>query len=95
MATERAIVWLQSTSDITGLSQMLCRRTRGAPYGDAFLAAQAAGLAQPADIDLWNPVDGQVQPDPDAAALYDELYRVYRNLYERTRDLMAALAGVP
>ena len=87
-------VWLQTTSDIVGQPQALCRRSRGAAYGDAFLAARAVGAAVDGDIDLWNPVDGEVTPDRDAVALYDGLYGVYRGVYDRTRDLMVALGAV-
>ncbi len=44
--TQNAL-WLQATSDLTGLDQTLCRVTTGATYGDAFLAAVAVGGGQP------------------------------------------------
>ena len=36
-------VWSQATSDISGMPQTVCRKTVGACYGDAFLAALAVG----------------------------------------------------
>ena len=36
-------LWLQTTSDITGVDQTVRQKTVGASYGDAFLAALAIG----------------------------------------------------
>lgn len=81
--------WMQATSDMTGLDQSVCRITTGASYGDAFLAALAVGLASPGDIATWNPVDRIIPAQSHAA--YETQYPVFLQLYERTRDLMAAL----
>lgn len=78
--------WLQATSDLTGLPQELRRVTLGASYGDAFLAALALGTASPEDIDAWNPPERAVEPREVPA--YARSYRVFRELYERTKDLM-------
>jgi xylulokinase len=81
--------WAQATSDLTGLDQSLCRVTTGAAYGDAFLAALAVGAVAPGDIAAWNPEVRRI------AAVrvpeYERLYPLYRALYDRTADLMAAL----
>jgi xylulokinase len=84
-------VWGQATSDASGLSQVLREKTIGASYGDAFLAALAIGDVQPGDIRDWNPVDHQITPDAGLAELYARRYRVFRELYERNKDLMRAL----
>jgi len=81
--------WSQATSDICGMSQIVRRRTIGAAYGDAFLCAVATGHAKPGDIDEWNPVEREIEPDPEYRDVYDRRYRVFRELYGRTRDLMA------
>ncbi|RMH50981.1 MAG: carbohydrate kinase [Alphaproteobacteria bacterium] len=78
-------VWLQATSDIARLPQALCERTVGASYGDAFLAALAAGLAEPGDIDGWNPVRQQVSPE--AHDVYPRQHALFRRLYEQTKDI--------
>jgi xylulokinase len=62
----------------------------GASYGAAFLAAQLVG---PASIDDWNPVQETVTPRPEVAAQYEELYRLYRDLYPQTADTVHALAA--
>jgi xylulokinase len=86
----QAALWTQIVSDVTGQPQQLPRETVGASYGDALLAAIAAGLATP-DTD-WNPVARMVEPDVTTAGVYDELYPVYRRLYESTREVAHELA---
>jgi xylulokinase len=81
--------WLQATSDLTGLPQELRRVTLGASYGDAFLAALALGAVSPEAIDDWNPPERTVEPRHVPA--YTRAYPIFRELYERTRDLMPRL----
>ncbi len=83
----RNALWLQATSDMTGLPQVVANKTVGASYGDAFLAAVAIGAATRGDIARWNPPARQVTPQPDPAL--DAGYRRFRALYEATRGLMA------
>lgn len=81
-------VWSQSTSDVCGFSQQICGKTMGASYGDAFLAALALGDVGSSDIAAWNPVARELKPENDLSGTYDRQYRVYRALYDNTRDLM-------
>ena len=81
--------WSQATSDLTGLPQIVRAVTTGASYGDAFLAALAVGAVGPEGIDTWNPVARRIEPVERAE--YTRLYPIFRALYDRTRDLMAAL----
>ncbi len=79
-------LWMQIVSDITGLPQFLPRQTIGASYGDAFLAGLATGLV-PNRSDLaahWVSIDEIIEPQPANAGLYEDLYAVYRRLYEQT-----------
>jgi xylulokinase len=85
----RNAVWLQATSDIGGVAQEVCGTTLGAAYGDAFLAACAAGLAAPADIDRWNPPVRRLDPVRHAAQARQ--YPLFRALYAATRDIAHAL----
>jgi xylulokinase len=81
-------VWAQATSDITGLRQIVRAKTLGASYGDALLAAIAVGDANADAIEGWNAVEREFVPDPATAEIYHRQYRVFRELYPRTRDLM-------
>lgn len=83
-------LWTQVVSDITGRDQDIPVRTIGASYGGALLAARAVGEA---DIDAWNPVTDVRHPDPGTAAAYDQRYRLYRELYAGTADIVHALAA--
>jgi xylulokinase len=82
-------LWTQIVSDVTGLTQEVRTHTIGASYGSARLAAAAAGL----DTAGWNPVVCEIAPDAALAADYDELYALYRQLYESTADIVHALAA--
>jgi xylulokinase len=81
--------WTQIVSDVTQLRQLVPATTVGAAYGDALLAATAAGLTAP-DAD-WTRDATVVEPRPEAAAAYDRLYGVYRDAYTATRPLMDRL----
>ncbi|MDH3452616.1 MAG: FGGY-family carbohydrate kinase, partial [Gammaproteobacteria bacterium] len=47
-------IWCQSTSDICSVDQIVCEKTLGASFGDAFLAAVAVGSAAIDDVADWN-----------------------------------------
>lgn len=81
-------VWAQATSDISGKTQIVRRKTVGASYGDAFLAAYAVGDVKIDAIRDWNPVAYALEPRGEYAALYREKYSIFREVYERNRDLM-------
>jgi xylulokinase len=82
-------VWLQATSDLGRVSQVVREKTIGASYGDAFLAAVAVGRVGPDEIEAWNPIAGTVEPE--AVPAYERQYPVWRRLYEATRDISRAL----
>ncbi len=82
-------VWMQATSDLAGVSQLVREKTVGASYGDAFLAAVAVGSATTDQIEAWNPVVRTVAPDHVPA--YDRQYRLWKALYQQTRDSSRAL----
>ncbi|MDU8942797.1 FGGY-family carbohydrate kinase [Ovoidimarina sediminis] len=84
-------VWLRATSDITGLTQIVCDKTVGASYGDAFLAACAVGAAEPGDIDRWNPPAREVPPEDHPA--YATQFALFKKLYRDTKDIAHALKG--
>jgi xylulokinase len=77
----------QITSDVAALPQDLPTLTIGASYGDARMGADALGV----DTSGWNPVAERIEPDPETAPLYDDLYGVYRRTYVALRDEMHRL----
>ncbi|MFT7595206.1 MAG: xylulokinase [Paracoccaceae bacterium] len=84
-------LWLHATSDVSGLDQIICEKTMGASYGNAFLAAVAIGQAEPGDIECWNPVNSRIDAQHHPA--YDRNYRLFRRLYEQTKDIAAELSA--
>lgn len=87
-------VWLQACSDVTGMAQEVPERTYGAAYGDAYLAGYAAGLftdSKPLK-QQWVKIARVIEPNRENAALYDELYGIYRRLYQQTQHEMVKLA---
>jgi xylulokinase len=84
-------VWPQAVSDISGMAQTVCRNSVGASYGDAFLAALGVGDVSKRDILTWNPEERRIKPDRKNRPVYERRYKVFRQLYERNRDLMAEL----
>jgi xylulokinase len=82
-------LWTRIVSDVTGLPQVIPSQTIGASYGAAFLAAATQG---PVDIDEWNPPARTQEPDRALTGEYDELYELYRGLYEATRPTVHTLA---
>ena len=82
-------VWRQATSDIGGVDQIVCEKTVGASYGDAFMAALATGAVELSDIGRWNPVASTISAA--SSAVHDERHGQFRRLYEQTKDIAAAL----
>lgn len=82
-------LWLQATSDITGLDQLICDKTMGASYGDAFLAALAIGQVKRDDIQSWNPVTNSIKAQ--GHPIFDKSYKLFRRLYEQTKDIAKEL----
>ncbi len=83
-------IWLQATSDISGIRQTLCEKIIGASYGDAFMAACTLGMAEPEDIDRWNPVAREVEPVESVD--YAQQFALFKWLYQQTKDLAHALS---
>lgn len=84
-------VWLQSVSDISGVSQQLTRHSFGAAFGDAFLAALAVGATEKEDIKLWNPITREVHPEP--SEILQRQYNLSRDLYDATKEIAHRLSG--
>lgn len=84
-----AQLWVQIVSDACGEPQLVPRQTIGACYGDALLAAAAAGLIDPSTD--WTETSRVVEPHASLKPAYDKLYGVYRDLYPATRPLIKRL----
>ena len=85
------LIWSQTTSDVSGLNQILRKKTIGASYGDAFLSACTIGELKKDDINKWNELEYEIIADKRNRAIYDKGYSLFRDLYENTKDLMKKL----
>jgi len=83
-------LWLQVTSDITGLNQVVCRQSIGASYGDAFLSAMAIGLVNRSDIPQWNPALKNIEALSNA--VHERNHTLFRRLYDQTKDIAKELS---
>jgi len=83
-------LWLQATSDASAVDQLVCKKTVGASYGNAFLARMAIGEAQIEDIVDWNPVAARVIAKEDPA--YARGFGLFKKLYISTRHIAEALS---
>ncbi|MBX3070329.1 MAG: FGGY-family carbohydrate kinase [Thermomicrobiales bacterium] len=86
-------VWMQIVSDVCEVPQVLPNQTIGACYGDAFLAGLASGvLPNRAALSDWVTVREVIEPRAEHAALYGELYALYRELQTQTEGVLHALS---
>ncbi len=87
-------LWLQIVSDITGLEQNVPETTIGASYGNAYLAGVGSGIFDGFDTltHEWVHVRDTVTPNSANTAVYDYLYRIYRDMYPALKEPMRRLA---
>lgn len=83
-------LWLQATSDFSGIDQIVCSVTTGASFGNAFLARLALGEVEKGDIETWNPASRVVEAHDHAA--YTRQYPMFKALYQQTKDIAHKLA---
>jgi xylulokinase len=89
----RSALWRQIVADVTGKTVVACREAETTSLGAGIQAAASAGwhgsLLQAAEA--MSGVGARHTPDAAAAARYDELFAVYREIYPRTAPLHQAL----
>ena len=89
----RSALWKRVTADVLGLplEQIACHP--GSSLGAAFVAGKGVGIfGEWGEIERFIQVSGIVEPDPLVRSRYETLFEVYRELYERNRDLFPVLA---
>ena len=85
----------QIITDIMGTPQDYMSKVSGAPVTDAFLAGLGVGIFKDIkEIKNWVQFDAENIPDPSCQEIYRKLYRVYRNIYDKTKDDMHTLADL-
>ncbi len=79
-------LWRQITSDVLGLPVYhLTRGHTGSAYGVAYVAGVAAGFWDWSFIEQVVSVNTVHEPDGSAHSRYQELYRIYREIYPHLR----------
>ena len=93
----RSGVWNQIKADILQRPIVLPAASSGAAMGDAIVAAAAAGLYPSVEEAVAHMVTAGAtyHPRPEHAALYDELYAIFRDLYPTLRPNFHRLGALP
>lgn len=93
----RSAVWSQIKADVLQRPISLPSAAAGAAMGDAIVAAAGAGIygSVPEAVAHMVAPGPQYQPRAEVAALYDDLYQVYRSLYPALRTEFGRLAAIP
>jgi len=85
----KSSAWNSIFADITGYKMRQVSSLVEAPFGDAFLAGLGVGLIdRPEKIKEWVKFREPINPDPNNREIYEKSYALFRQLYERTKDLM-------
>ena len=85
--------WMQIIANIADVNVRIPQGISGAAYGDAILAGIGVGLYEDASqARIWDEAALNLKPDHSDAEVYNRLYKVYRGLYERTKDLLPLIS---
>ncbi len=90
----RSPLWNQIKADVLGLPIVLPRTSVGAPFGDAILVGLGLGLYPDVQRALHDMIQVQTRYEPDSEhhAKYDQLYPIFRSIYEHLRPDFDRLA---
>ena len=82
-------LWNQINADITGRPQYLLQCNEAASLGAAILASIGTGIHSNVfeACDRMVTPTGVIQPDPDNQGVYEAGYRLYQQVYQRSKDL--------
>ena len=85
-------LWMQIVADVCRKELIIPEQQIGASYGDAFLAAVGVGLFNDlSEIRQWIGTKETVKPNREIGSAYDINYRIFRDLYTNTKNLMHEL----
>ncbi|MDP1714920.1 MAG: FGGY-family carbohydrate kinase [Anaerolineales bacterium] len=85
-------LWMQIVADVCQVELAIPEQQIGASYGDAFLAATGIGLFKDlSQIKQWVRIKEIVRPNPEIYNAYEVNYRIYRDLYKSTKQIMHEL----
>jgi xylulokinase len=88
----RSALWKQITADVLGISLEEVADHPGSSLGAAFIAGMGTGQFQEwAEIERFIRVSSVVKPNPTAHERYQELFRLYRGIYESLKEKFPVL----
>jgi xylulokinase len=83
-----SLLWRQVTADVLGLPLEPVADHPGSSLGAAFVAGMGCGIFQDwAEIDRLIAVQPATQPNLENHARYEKLFPLYREVYERLKDV--------
>jgi xylulokinase len=91
----RSTLWKQITADVLGLPLEQIAQHPGSSLGAAFVAGIGVGLFDAwSDIEAFIEITETVEPDETAHLHYQELFRIYQDLYRDLEPRFIRLAQV-
>lgn len=92
----RSSLWNQIKADILGLPVLVPRTNTGGAGGAAMVAGIGLGLFKNIDEALGNmiQINTRFEPDKNNHRLYNELYRIFRDIYHNLREDFDRIAAV-
>lgn len=91
----RSQLWRQVTADVVGLSLEEVAHHPGSSLGAAFVAGKGVGLFTAWDeIEKFIQIKAVTHPDMQKHAKYQQLFQLYRELYEQNRQNFVHLAKI-
>lgn len=82
-------LYIQTVSDICGITQIVPEITVGASFGDAILAGLGVGIIKsPKEIKNWIKTNYVTYPNNEYKDMYNKNKIYYSELYLRTKDIM-------
>lgn len=84
-------LWRQIFADVLGHSVICPKNEVEANLGDVMLAGLGTKVVTIDELKHWQTLGSEIIPNSEAHEKYNEYYKIYRLLYEHTKDDMSAL----
>jgi xylulokinase len=91
----KSSLWQTIFADVTDKPIYTISNSVEAPIGDAFLAGINTGLVNKfEEIKNWVKFNAPIKPDERKQFIYSAYFDIYKNLYNRTKEVMKALKQI-
>jgi xylulokinase len=83
----RSVLWSQVTADVLGMPLEPVAEHPGSSLGAGFVAGMGIGAFESwGDIERFIDIAGVIEPNMAAHARYQELFAIYRDLYDSLKE---------